>query len=167
MKEAKIILSKSRKTITEMFSNNLSFNNVHELIEKSGDSFVEKYNYLKGNLTLTLSTEHLQTIEIKVKTDFLAFNNFYFANANPIYRVCRIEVEELTSVINVKNNIFMPSDVFGKLMKEVKSNYNLAFGKKPTDFKYIFSLVGYDRLVSCLISNLNDITFQEINENMS
>lgn len=137
--------------------------NIKEVIENSGDSFVEAYNYFNGNLTLRLkSSEHQQTIEIKIKTDFIAFNNFYLSNTDLVYRVCRIEVEDLESVINVKNNIFVPSNVFEKLMKEVKSNYNLAYGKKTTDFKYIFSLVGYDRLVSCLISNLNNITYENL-----
>ncbi len=42
-----------------------------------------------------------------------------------------------------------------------KMNYNLAYGEKANSMKFIFSLVGYDRLMSCLVSNESCIKIEE------
>ncbi|MGC4129626.1 MAG: hypothetical protein QM564_08730 [Bergeyella sp.] len=137
--------------------------NLEYLIKNSGDSILENYSYSKGILALILNIEELnKKLKIKIKTEYLSFNNFYIGKNEELYRTCRIELEDLTKVLSVENGIYLPSINFGKMMNESKSHYNLAYGKKISELKEIFSLVGYGKLVSCLISELNDIIIEEM-----
>jgi len=61
----------------------------------------------------------------------------------------------------VKEVSIPKGNTFGKLMRESRLNYNLAYGKKSSKFRYIFSLKGYYNLVSCLISDLDAISIFE------
>lgn len=126
------------------------------IINNSADSILEGYSYLKGTLIIDLDLVELdKKVEIKIKTDYLSINSFYTEKIEDIFRTCRIEVQNLEDVLTVKNGIYVPSNDFGKLMNETKSNYNLVYGKKTSELKYIFSLIGYDRLISCVLSDLN------------
>jgi len=132
--------------------------NLEYLISNSGDSILEDYLYSRGVLTITLNlTEINKIIKLRIKTEHLLFDKFYLEKENIAYRTCRIEIQELSNILSIKNGVYIPSDTFGKFMNETKQNYNLAYGRKATDLKYIFSLLGYGRLVSCLLSDLNCI----------
>ena len=130
------------------------------IIDNSGDSILEKYTYSEGILTINLYLTDLERkVEIKIKTDILSFNNYYLEKREELYRTCRIEIQDLLNVLSIesKSNIYIPSSTFGKLMNETRLNYSLAYGKKSSELKYIFSLVGYGRLLSCLLTDLDCI----------
>jgi len=132
------------------------------ITENSGDSTFENYIYSKGILTIYLFMgDYDKKIIIKIKTDYLYFNNYYLEKSEELYRTCRIEVKELQEVLEVQNNIYVPANNFGKFMTEKKMNYHLAYGNKASEIKYIFSIVGYDSLVSCVLSGLENITIEE------
>lgn len=136
-----------------------------KIVSNSGDSILESYSYSNGVLTIGLELAELdKQVEIRIKTDSLSFNNFYSEKIENMLRTCRVEVQNLEDVLTVKNGIYVPSDDFGKLMKETRLNYNLAYGRKAVELKYIFSLVGYDRLVSCLLSNLNCVMIDYLSD---
>lgn len=134
------------------------------LIEKSGDSILESYLYSDGVLTLILITDELnEKFKLKIKTQWLSFNDFYLnQKEDDIYRTCRIDIQDLSKVLSVKSNIYIPSDNFGDMMKECKSHYNLAYGKKSSEFGQIFSLVGYDKLISCLVGYQDKISLEKL-----
>ncbi|NMH87388.1 hypothetical protein [Flavivirga algicola] len=135
--------------------------NLKNIIDNSGDSVLEEYFYSKGILTIALDVTELEKkIKIEIKTGDISFSNYYLEKKEELYRTCRIEIQELSSVLLVENSFYVPSKTFGKLMTESRLDYNLAYGKKNSDIKYIFSLVGYDRLVSCLLPDLNCITIE-------
>lgn len=128
------------------------------LIENSGDSILENYNYSKGALTISLKLDELnEKISLKIKTDELSFNNYFLDKTEDLYKTCRVEILELSNILSMENGIYIPSSDFGKLMNEKKLDYHLAYGEKQSTCKFIFSLVGYERLVSCLISDLDSI----------
>lgn len=135
-----------------------------KVIYNSGDSILEKYSYLDGVLTIDLVlTELEKKVKLKIRTDSLSLNNYYLEKKESLYRTCRIEFKELVNVISLKNNIYIPPNDFGKFMNETRLRYHLAYGKKSSEFKYFFSLAGYDRLVSCIVSDLASIVIEEIN----
>ena len=135
--------------------------NLKYLVDKSGDSILEEYSYSEGNLTLVINiTELNRKYKIQLRTDDLSFNNYYLEKKEELYRTCRIEIQDLINVLSSKNGYYVPSDNFGKFKNE--SKYNLAYGKKILEIKYIFSLIGYDTLVCCLLSDLQFIDIKRI-----
>lgn len=132
------------------------------IIRNNGELNLENYIYSGGTLEIDLDlTELDKKITIKIKTNNLSFNNYYIDKKEELYKTCRIEIKELVNNLSIENGIYIPSSNFGKLMNETRSNYNLAYGKKSTELKFIFSLVGYDNLISCLLTDLNKITITE------
>ncbi|MES2702265.1 MAG: hypothetical protein V4649_06475 [Bacteroidota bacterium] len=135
-------------------------NFIEDIVKNSGDSTVDKYSYSEGALILELDlTEVERKIRITIKTAILSFSNDYFEKNDSVYRTCMIEIQELADVVSTENNIYVPPKKFADIMKDSRLNYNLAYGKRKSDIKYIFSLVGYDRLISCLLIDLNCIGF--------
>lgn len=132
------------------------------VISNSSDAVLEDYCYSEGRLTLTLClTEIEQRCKLVINTDCFVGSKYCFEKKDGLYRTCRIELVELKSTLSSQNGFFVPSPTFGEFMKEARVNYNLAYGRKTTEVKYIFSLVGYDVLVSCLLKDANDIVVYE------
>ena len=135
---------------------------MQDLINNSVESILEKYSYSGGRINIMLNLISIEKIiNINIKTDHLSFDSFYLEKDEELYRTCRIDIQTLIDVLSIKNGIFIPPDTFEKLMKESRSNFNLAYGKKASDIKYIFSLVGYGKLISCLIKDLSCIKILE------
>lgn len=137
--------------------------NLEYLINDSEELFLEKYSYSKGILTILLDVSEIERkVVLDIKTDHLSFDSFYLEKKEEMYRICRIEIQNLLNVLSVENDMYVPSSMFGKLMNESRSNYNLAYGKKSSELKYVFCLIGYGKLVSCLLSDLDHIKIAEI-----
>lgn len=135
---------------------------LENILENSGDSILESYDYSGGLLTIQLDSDSLNTkVRIKIKTDEIVFKNDYLNRVEALYKTCRIEIQVLSDLLSTENGIYMPSGDFGTFMMEKRLNGHLAYGEKATVKKYIFSLVGYDRLVSFLVSYLDCIILDE------
>jgi len=131
------------------------------IMNRSGDSIFKGCLYSEGVLLLDLElTELDRQINLRIKTEDMSFDNRHAYDDTAIYKTCRIEIQAL-DILSQENGIYIPPDSFGKLMRESRLNYHLAYGKKSSEFKYIFSLRGYYNLVSCLISDLDTISIFE------
>lgn len=129
------------------------------LIGYSGDSVLETYSYSNGVLELALSPYELGgSVNITIKTMLLSFDKHILRPESDMFRICRIELEDISSVLSTKNGFYIPKSSFEDVMHETRRNYSLAYGKRPGDARYMFSLVGYGRLVSCLVADLHHIT---------
>lgn len=139
--------------------------NLQYTIENSGDSRLENYVYSEGILMINLNLGEIEKkVLIKIRTDIISFQNFYFDKLKDYsLRTCRIEIQALSSILSIENGIYIPSKIFGKFMNETRLNYHLGYGEKVSPTKFIFSLVGYGRLISCIVSDKNCITIREIN----
>lgn len=138
---------------------------VEFVISNSGDAVLENYYHAEGRLTLTLYlTEVEQWCKLVINTDCFAGSKHCFEKKDGLYRTCRIELVELKDKLSSQNGFFVPSPTFGEFMKEARVNYNLAYGRKTSEVKYIFSLVGYGVLVSCLVKDVKDIVVYEGSE---
>lgn len=142
--------------------------NLEYLINNSGDSIIDEYSYSDGILKISLNvTEVDRNLMLLIKSEDLSFDSFYLGDKKNIFKTCRIEIQELSKVLSVENGIYMPPTSFGGIMQASNSNYNLAYGKKKSKIKYIFSLIGYGNLISCLISDTNSITIEELSKKMN
>lgn len=138
--------------------------NLEYLINNSGDSIIDEYSYCNGILKIFLNlTQVDKNLMLTIKSGDLSFDSFYLDNQEDIYRTCRIEIQELSKVLSVENGIYIPPVSFGRMMQESKSNYNLAYGRQKSKVNYIFSLIGYGKLISCLILDTNSITIEQLN----
>lgn len=43
------------------------------------------------------------------------------------------------------------------MMNEIRSGLSLAYGRKKTGNEFVLNVVSYERLISCLIDNLEDV----------
>lgn len=131
---------------------------INHILENSSDSVVESYFYSGNFLTINLTLGDLdKTIKLKIKTDSLSINNFYLEKKEELFRTCRLELRMISEILNIKNNFYMPPNEFENIMKESKQKYNLAYGKKSSEIKYILYLIGYDILLACLIKDFDCI----------
>ncbi|SEJ68634.1 hypothetical protein SAMN04487995_5914 [Dyadobacter koreensis] len=96
-----------------------------------------------------------------IKSGDLSFDSFYLDNKEDLQRTFRIEIKELSKVLSVENGIYLPSTSFGKIMQASKPNYTLAYGRQKSEVNYIFSLIGYGNLISCLILDTSSIVIEE------
>ncbi|MGE9310820.1 hypothetical protein ACLOAU_04220 [Niabella sp. CJ426] len=139
---------------------------LQQILNISGDSILEEYSYSAGMLIIVLTVGELdKKLRISINTGELHFNNFYLSKKEVLYKTCRIEIAELANILQLKNGIYTPSDSFGKFMNEARKNYNLAYGKKSSEVKYLFSLVGYSNLISCVFEDQDCIVVEEYQKN--
>lgn len=133
-------------------------NNLEYYIGISPDSVIDNYSYSEGVLIININLMDLDnSIKLKIKTDVLSVNSYYLNKKEELFRTCRLELNKLSEILDIKNNIYVPANDFGKFMNESKLKYNLAYGKKSSSIKYSLSLIGYDVLISCLIEDVNSI----------
>lgn len=138
--------------------------NIDELIAHSGDSKLKKYHYDNENLSITIEIDDLNLdVKMKIPTNKLSID--MLQKNDDILKTCYIEISLIKDFLDVKNGIYTPSNDFGKMMREVKLDLNLAYGLRETEFKYILSLVGYSRLISCIVADKLDIKYSYIELN--
>jgi hypothetical protein len=136
---------------------------INDLVRSSGDSILEHYQYSDGILTIRLYADELdRKIEIFLKTNALLFEPSYFEKSEEAFRTCRIEIIDIQSVLSSQNGLYIPSNTFEKFMGETKAGYNLAYGKKTSEVKFIFSLVGHGRLITCLLYDFHQIEIKTL-----
>lgn len=130
-------------------------------IELSADSILKEYYYKENNLNLFLELgETNEVIQIQIECNHVVFN--VSRNEEHAYRTCFIELKNLSETLKTENGIYIPSDRFGEMMQEKKQNLNLAYGLKDKEYSHVFHLSGHDKLVSCVISNLDKVRILDI-----
>ena len=135
---------------------------INDLIAQSGDSFLREYQYESGILSFVLEYDEDDTeVVVKVKADLVKFN--VKNESNPITRTCRLEIIDLSKILNTKNGYYIPSNDFGKFMNEIRNGANLAYGKKAKGTEFLLVIIGHEPLIICTLNNLSDITFSIIN----
>ncbi len=130
--------------------------NIKDLISYSGDSYLESYFYESSSAFLVLNIE-----EIEMKITLTVFSNYMFFNipkdTSLPFRTCYLELVKLEDILSVKNGIYVPSEDFGKFMKEKRQNLNLAYGSKSKEYSYLFSISSGHKLASFLVRTIEDI----------
>ncbi|WP_046242291.1 hypothetical protein [Hymenobacter terrenus] len=134
-----------------------------DVVSNSGDSVLESYTYAEGHLQLVLVLgENDQKVVLSLSTDYLAFAGATLANTETSSRTCFLALEELSQVLSIENGVYMPAAGFDKLMQQTRANYHLAYGRKAAAWTHLLSLIGYGRLVSCLVADVAAISIAEV-----
>ncbi len=131
----------------------------NEIIQKSSDSYLESCIYKDNRVLLRVNLDEIdKLVELSINTNHL-FLNIPESTEIP-YRTCFFELLELKNILKVSNGIYSPASNFGDFMKEKRDNLNLAYGLRSSQFKFLFSLIGSEKLVSFVISDISDIEFK-------
>ncbi|HLK96897.1 MAG TPA: hypothetical protein VK364_03930 [Hymenobacter sp.] len=132
---------------------------LEELIAISGDSELLSHTYTDGFITIKiLLYEDDSVVSIFMNTDTVQVNHAVFMNKSNSFRCGRLEIKEISLEIN--NGCFMPPTDFVSLMKDVRSGFTLAYGRSEKDVRYILSFIGSGRLLSCLISDPEEVRIE-------
>ena len=133
---------------------------LNQIISTSGDSTLLSYKYENQVLEFTLHHSELDNdILFKVETSELRvlLHDNYVGDTTS--KTCFIELLELSKVLPVANNHYIPSSDFGKLRQECKLGLNLVYGKKVGDNRYFLSLKGTHTLLCCVLTDLSKFIF--------
>ncbi|AFZ28408.1 hypothetical protein Cylst_6641 (plasmid) [Cylindrospermum stagnale PCC 7417] len=130
-----------------------------ELVARSGDSQLVEYQFSNGLLTIHMEIDDLdESVIINVSTQLVYGEKI--PSDYDILKTCRLELVELNSILNIEHEFYVPNFNFGKMMKEVNCGASLAYGRKCSDAKWLLNVIGYSRLISCIISNLEEVSWQ-------
>lgn len=128
--------------------------NLEQLITKSGDSQLISYHFSNSLLSITLDFDELDSlVTIKIPTSFLRVSK----TDSSIPLTCHLELLRVDEKLATANTRYVPNSDFGQMMNEIRSGLSLAYGRKKTGNEFVLNVVSYERLISCLIDNLEDV----------
>ena len=134
-----------------------------ELVSRSGDSQLIGYRFESGIATLELELDHdSSTVQIDLPTKLVFAQTLDFTDDNDIGLLCRLEIVELTPLLRTLHGYYMPPAAFADVMKETRRGLSLAYGQKQNEVKWLVNVIGYDRLFSCLLGEINDVRWAAI-----
>lgn len=129
-----------------------------ELVSKSGDSQLKHYRFQNGIATLKLELyEDVSTVRIDFPTKLVFAQTLDFTDTHDINLICRLEIIALETVLRTQHGYYMSPTDFADVMKETRRGLSLAYGQKQSEVKWLVNVIGYDRLFSCLVSELSDV----------
>jgi hypothetical protein len=148
---------RSKKMLIEMDS-------FHQLIAKTGDSQLIGCRFQNGIATLELELYDVDsTVQINLPTRFIFAEKLDFTHPDDISLICRLEIIELGIFLHTQHGYYMPPADFADVMKQTRRGLSLAYGQKQSEAKWLVNAIGYDRLFSCLLKEINDVRWVEIN----
>lgn len=134
---------------------------IDDIIINSGDSTLCEVWYNNCHLFVKLKLyEDSSEVILKIITNEISINESV-CNEDPLIRTCFIEIIDIENYLEIKNSHYLPPIEFNKLMKLTRMNLQLAFGKKASKYKKLFSLKGYEYLLTCLIEDFSSISVQK------
>ncbi len=129
-----------------------------ELIASSTNSQLLGYEFADGILTLHLEIEELDGIYvINIPTNYVYGENL--SSESHDLRSCRLDLTELSEILDVYGSVYVPNANFEIMMSEVQCGVSLAYGQTCTEVKWLLSAIGYSRILSCLISDLDHVSW--------
>jgi hypothetical protein len=78
-------------------------------------------------------------------------------SADPKRSVCRIALFDLARDLPIKSGRYTPPEATQKLFDHARDRLTLAYGRRATDCRWLFSLKNDITLLACLVQDLPDI----------
>lgn len=137
--------------------------NLRELVDTSGDSHLIEFRFNNSILEVRIFHDEFDNeVIFKIRTNTVFGADL--SEQDDIASTCRIEFSSVKGLLSEENGYFVAAKQFSMMMKETKLHLNLAYGVKAVEKVYLFSLVGYSRILSCLVLNgEKDIFWQFVN----
>lgn len=139
-----------------------------QLIAHSGDSKLLWYVFQDGQLRLELEVDEFDAVvKVTIRTPLMRVNQLYEPDSRVerVLRTCKLELLELTSLLQTQNGYYIPAKEFGQMMKEVRSGAGLAYGESMEKIRFLLRVKGYGELISCLVGQQEDITWAFASDN--
>jgi hypothetical protein len=129
-----------------------------ELVAHSTQTQLLGYEFADGVLTIHLEIDELDGLYvINIPTNYVYGEKVSFGNHD--LRNCRLDLLELSEILDVDGDIYVPNANFEVMISEMRSGVSLAYGSSCTEAKWLLSATGYSRLLSCLISDLKHVSW--------
>jgi hypothetical protein len=129
-----------------------------ELVARSTHAQLLGYEFADGVLTIHLEIDELDGLYvINIPTNYVYGEKISFENND--LRSCRLDLLELSEILDVDGEIYVPNANFEIMMGEMQSGISLAYGSSCAEAKWLLSAIGYSRLLSCLISDLEHVSW--------
>ena len=129
-----------------------------ELVARSTNAQLLGYEFADGVLTIHLEIDELDGIYvINIPTNYVYGEKISFENND--LRSCRLDLIELSEILDVDGDIYVPNANFEIMISEMQSGVSLAYGSSCSEAKWLLSAVGYSRLLSCLIGDLEHVSW--------
>jgi hypothetical protein len=125
------------------------------LIAGSGESQLISYSFESKELRFQL----FHTGEAGLLTFFVPTDTVYgrTVSADPKRSVCRMAVFDLARDMPLKAGRYTPPDATQKLFDHARDRLTLAYGRRSSDCRWLFSLKSEITLLACLVQDLAEI----------
>jgi hypothetical protein len=129
-----------------------------ELVASSTHSHLLGYEFTDGILTIHLEIDDLDGIYvINIPTNYVYGENI--SSESPDLRNCRLDLIELSEILDVYGSVYVPNANFEIMMSEVQCGVSLAYGQPCTEAQWLLNAIGHSRLLSCFISDLENVSW--------
>ena len=136
-------------------------NSIEQIIANSGDSQLVDYHYASGKLAFKLKLDELDcVVQLRLFTSAVA--STIVDAESKAHNICRLEILLLEEHLALKNGIYVPSEDFGKMMKEIRGNLHLAYGLRNSEVKILLRVVGQTVLLACPVKQLAEIEWSVV-----
>jgi hypothetical protein len=128
--------------------------NINDIVERSGDSVLCDCTFSNGIMSLCLEMDELDSILVlSIQTKKIECININ--SLSDIEKNCHIELIRINDVLEIENGYYIAEKSFSNFMKCCKKGFNLAFGLKSSEATFLLSIIGYSRLITCVIENIS------------
>ncbi len=128
-----------------------------ELIPNSGDSQIIDFVYKAGQAIVELDIDD-DIYRLRLNTTMMALA--IPEATDEAHRTCFLKLTPLEEHLSIQNSIYMPPPDFAGIMKDKRMNFNLAYGLKCSEYKFILTLMSSSPLASFVINDLESVTIE-------
>ena len=127
---------------------------IKNIVDRSGDSILCECTFSSGFLKIRLEMDELDSILfLNVLTKKIECINLNMLSE--IEKNCQIELIRINDELKIENGYYVAEKSFPNFMKSCKKGFNLAYGMKSSENAYLLNIIGYERLVTCVIENIS------------
>jgi len=125
------------------------------LIAGSADSQLISYSFESKELRFQL----FHKAAAGLLTFFVPTDTVYgrTVSADPKRSVCRLALFDLARDMPVKAGRYLPPEETQRIFDHARDRLTLAYGRRASEYRWLFALKGDITLLACLVVDLNDI----------
>lgn len=114
-----------------------------EIIKSSDNSKLLDLSCGQDEIALTIAHGNFdKTIRIT-----FPFQNFFSSFSSKSDGICFLSIENIKDILNVKNEVYIPSTDFGDFMYDVREGNSSGYGLRESKFKIFFKVIGSFKVV--------------------
>ncbi|EKM5762303.1 hypothetical protein ACOZWC_004269 [Cronobacter turicensis] len=135
-----------------------SSNNHEELLTLCSESTLNSWSFKDQQLVVNLTTYDDDELTLIIETDIVRSSPL---SSNKILNICRLVINDMHEILDVKNGYYVPPESFSDLMKHSSKYYSMYYGKKNTT-RYNVAFMGNVNFLNCPIVSLEESVTWEL-----